>query len=86
MLNWFQSKSCFSQRVTTIVELEMITKEDAGKYSCIAQNELGEASASAWLIIGTSHTSQHVSHTSQHVSHTSQVRHRTCHKRHTVPE
>jgi len=40
-----------SQRVTTIVELEMITKEDAGKYSCIAQNELGEASASAWLII-----------------------------------
>ena len=28
-----------------------MTREDAGKYSCIAHNELGEASAPAWLII-----------------------------------
>ena len=40
-----------SQRVTTIIELESVTRDDAGKYSCIAQNELGEASAPAWLII-----------------------------------
>ena len=33
------------------MELDDVTKEDAGKYACIAQNQLGEASSSAWLII-----------------------------------
>lgn len=40
-----------SQRVTTIIELESVTMDDAGKYSCIAMNELGTASAPAWLFI-----------------------------------